>query len=292
MTTFAQFKRDVDKMTDYDEEIEYIGDDGLIHCKQCGEPKQYLMEADKDCPYQLIQQKAAPRLCKCERDLADAQRLRQVAEEVKRRTESTRRECFGDSGYISATFDTSDGGGEQFDKCRVYAEHFSEMRPDGILLYGTVGTGKTHMAACIANRVIDDGFTAKFTSVARISGMVTGAYGNINVLDGLSKYDLVVIDDLGADGMDEKARSRLFHVVDDLTDKGTAIVITTNLNLTANQDIQSPEYRTYSRILGNCIRVKFAGDDLRKKQGAEKLSKFREFYKQATEGKQTGKDNG
>lgn len=283
MTTFADFKRDIDRLTHYDHETEYIGDDGLIHCTECGEPKQELPEAYSGCAYHLIQQNAMPRLCRCERDKADADRARIVADEIARRTASTRKECFGKSRYINATFKSSDDDSEQYGKCLAYAEEFRQIKPDGLLLYGAVGAGKTHLAACVANRVIDDGFRAKFTSVSSLSGMVTAAYGNINVLDSLLDYDLVVIDDLGTERADERTAERLFYIVDLLIDNDVAMVITSNLDLKAIADAEQPGYRTYSRILGACIRLKaFDGADRRKVLGMDKAKRFKQILDERT----------
>ena len=276
MTAFSSYKHDIDRMTRYDRETEYIGDDGLIHCATCGEPKQFLFEADKGCAYHLIQQKAMPRLCRCEREMADEEERRIIAEELERRTADARADCFGTSGYINARFATSTDDCEQYGKCLAYAEEFAQLKPDGLLLYGAVGAGKTHLAACIANRVIDDGFTAKFTSVARLSGIVTGAYGNVNVLDSLTRYDLVVLDDLGVERDDARTSERVFHIVNTLIEAKVALVITSNLDIKSIADATQPGYRTYSRILGECIRLKaFTGADKRKDMGTDKAMRFK-----------------
>ena len=258
---------------------EYIGEDGLIYCKNCNEPRQYLEEKDRHIltnpmQYHLIQQKAHAKPCKCEemgysdaeRESADLKRLSLVADSVN--------DCFSSSKKnISARFETSDET-ENFKKCELYANSFGDLKPGGLLMHGKVGAGKSHLAACIANRVIENGFRAKFTSVSKVSGLITAEYGNVNnVLENLCSYDLVVLDDLGIEREDAKICERLYLIVNELVDNDVALIVTTNMPISAFNDKSKPSYRIYSRIKGACMEMEFVDDfDARAKYGSHKES--------------------
>ena len=267
--TQKEFKAIVDSQIRISDN-EFIGEDGLIYCKVCGEAKQYLDEKDKNCLYHLRQQKAHPKLCKCETEQADEQTKIAIAREQEERLSGVKSDCFSSNKkYMNCTFESSSES-ENYVKCLTYAEHFNEIKPAGLCLYGNVGTGKSHFAACIANKVIEMGYRAKFTSVSKISGLITGEYGNINnVLQKLCSYDLVVLDDLGVERESPTVEERLYLIVNELVDNDVAMIVTTNMDMTALSDTKSSAYRIYSRINGACMKMKFDGhNDSRKKYGS------------------------
>jgi DNA replication protein DnaC len=67
----------------------------------------------------------------------------------------------------------------------------------GLLLWGNVGTGKTYIAAAIANALLDENVPVMMTSFSRILGAIPGpASGNqTEAIDQLMRYPLLIIDD-------------------------------------------------------------------------------------------------
>lgn len=280
LTSKEEFKKIIDSQIPVSDD-EYIGDDGLIYCKVCGEPKQYLDEKDKGCIYSLVQSKAHPKLCRCELERMGEQERETARRELEERLSGAKTDCFSSNRkYYGYTFENSDSM-ENHEKCLTYAEHFNEIKPAGLCLYGNVGTGKSHYAACIANKVIENGYRAKFTSVSKISGLITGAYGNINdVLASLCSYDLVVLDDLGIERSNPMVEERLYLIVNELVDNDVAIIVTTNMDMKALSDTKSSAYRIYSRINGACMKMKFARPaDSRKVYGSSVngMKRFKEL---------------
>lgn len=62
---------------------------------------------------------------------------------------------------LHCTFDNDDGARPEITAgMKKYCENFSDLRKSGkgILLYGTVGTGKSFFAACIVNELVSKGY--------------------------------------------------------------------------------------------------------------------------------------
>ncbi len=107
---------------------------------------------------------------------------------------------------------------DKMEKAKRYVEHWDEMQKKamGLLLWGNVGTGKTYMAGCIANALIDQGVKVLMTNFPRILNTLTGLYqGDRNeFIDSLNRYPLLIIDDLGMERDSEFAREQVFSVID------------------------------------------------------------------------------
>ena len=74
-----------------------------------------------------------------------------------------------------------------------------EKTGQGLLLWGDVGTGKTFIAGCIANALLDRGIPVLMTNFSRVLMRLTSniAEDKNAFLDGLDAFRLLVIDDLG-----------------------------------------------------------------------------------------------
>jgi DNA replication protein DnaC len=112
----------------------------------------------------------ARRLCKCERAAFDAQQLRQVREEQRHvRIELTYTwlgSAWSEPGLAAKTF--ASFRCERQPEAHALAQAFA-ARPEGNLaLYGSYGTGKTHLLAAIANAVTSAGHTCRFASVVSL----------------------------------------------------------------------------------------------------------------------------
>ena len=80
-----------------------------------------------------------------------------------------------------------------------YVENWQEMRKNGhgLLLWGGVGSGKSYMAACIANALIDQEKRVLMTDFASISNI--SVFDSAEYVRSLSSYDLLIVDDCSTD---------------------------------------------------------------------------------------------
>ena len=150
----SEIKDILENMTTAAPEMEdYIGEDGLLYCGKCHTPKEAYFPEGKE----LFGRDRHPAECDCQRA---AREQRQAAEEHRRHVEAVenlKQRAFADSAMQQWTFENDNGRNPQTGIARRYAEHWEEMQAEniGCLFWGNVGNGKSYLAGCIANALID-----------------------------------------------------------------------------------------------------------------------------------------
>lgn len=238
---------------------DYVGQNGLLYCGICNTRKQSRIKAS----FLGNKERIVPCLCRCEgekrdrelEELKNSQRREQIAQ--------ARRAGFPDWELSKCTFENDDNKNPKITEAmKRYCLNFERFKEEGkgILLYGSVETGKTFHACCIANELIDKGYSCLATNFARIVNTVWSLQNKQEYYDSLNKYDLLVIDDLGAERETDYMQEIIFNVIDSRDRAGLPMIITTNLTLDkmkAPADIMKE--RIYSRILKSCFPVKVEG---------------------------------
>ncbi len=253
-------------------EGDYINEaDGLLYCGKCHTPKQARVSFHIDGN----QKRAVPIACQCENQAAE------VAQEIARKMEFRRRMAelrkggITDPAYLRYTFAADDRQDPALsDVCRRYVERWAEMEAQniGILFHGTVGTGKSFYACAIANALVDQCIPAMVTSFPRLLNLLQSAQNRQEIIDGLDRYRLLVIDDLGVERDSSYAAEQIYGVIDARARSGKPLIITTNLPYSELETPVSMQYkRIYDRILELCpVALKMTGDSRRVKNAAAK----------------------
>lgn len=256
------------------EEGDYLKN-GLIHCGKCNTPK----EVEIDC---LGIKRKVFCLCKCKAE--ERERLAKEREEIERQQEieRLRSSAFIQSELYDCRFEKDDKKNEKASEvAKNYVKNFEELakKGKGLMLYGTVGTGKTFLASCIANALIDKGYPCLVTNFARLVNEISGRYeGKQEYIDSLAKYSLLVIDDLSAERNTEYMQEIVWNIIDARYRTKQPMIVTTNLSaseITKPSDIA--HQRIYSRLLEMCVPVQVAGDDRRKEKMKEDYSELKEM---------------
>lgn len=248
-------------------------EDGLLHCGKCKTPKQVRIEIFNSVRTPFC-------LCKCAAAQRDAEEAERKRVEEMERIKNYRRMGFPEADMLGWTFANASGSDKIIATAKKYVDNFSEMqkRGKGLLLYGSVGTGKTYAAACIANAIIDTGVPCLVTNFARLVNTIGGMFeGKQEYIDSLNKFRLLVIDDLASERNTEYMNEHIYNIIDSRYRAGLPLIVTTNLTA---EELKRPadisKQRIYSRLFEMCIPVEVSGKDRRRE-------KLKEDYKDLNE---------
>ncbi len=256
-----------------EEPEDYIGEDGLLHCGKCHEPKQMRL------PFNPVTGEKTETIvrsaCECQLQ-ANEEAKRQAAREQFRLDMAQRRED-GISCPDGLRYRFSQDDRQQpkvSDACQRYVEYWDEMKANniGILFYGSVGTGKSFLASCIGNALLDRKVPVAATNFPRLLNLLQGTNEKQNLLDRLSIYKLLILDDLGVERNSAYSEEQMFNIIDARSSSKLPVIVTTNLTPEEMEHPTSMQYvRIYDRVLEMCpIRLKLAGESRRKNNAAER----------------------
>ncbi|MCM1025997.1 MAG: ATP-binding protein [Roseburia sp.] len=137
-----------------------------------------------------------------------------------------------------------------------------------LLLYGTVGTGKSFLSGCIARELIDSGHSviyfsssALFEALARYSFDHKEKDALQEMYEDIYGCDLLIVDDLGTEITNSFVASQLFSCLNERGLRNKSMIISTNLCLEELRDRYSD--RIFSRITSSFSLCKLTGPDIR-----------------------------
>ena len=241
---------------------EYIVNDGLIYCSKCHTPRQKRLEVSG----KTIEPRC---MCACQTEDYDRREQERKHREFLDMVAKNRSIGLPDPGLRKHTFENDLGyNPKQIRMAKRYVQHWEEMQKNstGLLLWGDVGTGKSFIAGCIANALLDKGVPVIMTNFARLLNKLTDMYaGDRNAyIDSFKRYPLMIIDDLGVERNSEFAREQVFSVIDSRYRSELPMIVTTNLTL---EELQHPEdlsrSRIYDRVLERCLPIRINDQNIR-----------------------------
>ena len=149
-----------------------------------------------------------------------------------------------------------------YDYCVSYADYFSTSNKS-LLMLGSAGLGKTHLACAIANVVMKNGYTVMYSSSQSLfSKIEQSRYSDEDIISDILNCDLFILDDLGAESMTNYSLSVLYNIVNTRMIENKPCIYTSNLTSQAALQKRYGE-KISSRLLGSCDTFVFVGDDIR-----------------------------
>ena len=135
-----------------------------------------------------------------------------------------------------------------------------------MLLTGSIGSGKSFFAGCIANALIDQGVPVMMTSIPRMLQTMTMLRGDTiaDYVCGLDRYPLLILDDFDPKRLSAIQRRMLFTIIDRRYGRGDPMILITprsieSLKLAGRSDVMMDA--SLARVLEVCQPVAFLDKD-------------------------------
>ncbi len=148
----------------------------------------------------------------------------------------------------------------------------------GLLISGTVGVGKTHLAVSILKGLTERGFPCLFYEFGSLLKEIQDSYNpstqasELSILAPILETEVLVLDEIGASKPTEWVRDTLSHIINSRYNEQRLTIFTTNyLDERRNDREETLEdrigVRLRSRLFEMCQTVLITGDDHRRKSG-------------------------
>ena len=259
-------------------EDEYLdGETNLIHCSLCCTPRQKRFE--------MTGKLFEPRcMCSCQMAAYEQREQERKHREFLDTVAKNRSVGLTDPVLRKHTFENDLGHNP---KQMNMAENWDAFRKNsmGLLLWGNVGTGKSFIAGCIANALLDKGVPVMMTNFARLLNKLTDMYsGDRNAyIDSFNSFPLLIIDDLGVERNSEFAREQVFNIIDSRYRSQLPMIVTTNLTV---DELKKPadlaRARIYDRVLERCTAIRVNDQNIRKLNTAANMARAKHLLEEVT----------
>ena len=171
------------------------------------------------------------------------------------------------SNIENIDFDTN----RNLDKNQImrFAECTYINKHENILITGSTGIGKSHLATAFGHQACTLGYKVYYANVAKLfsklkMGKADGSYGR--EIAKIERQDLLILDDFGLLPIDNQNRSALMEIVEDRHTKAS-MIITSQLPVNAWHDVIGEKTiadAILDRFVHDAHRIELKGESMRK----------------------------
>jgi DNA replication protein DnaC len=156
-----------------------------------------------------------------------------VAEKERRAHEKLLRLCNMDA-FADKTFETFDRTIQGVERAYQRAVNFAREPRGWLIFFGNYGCGKTHLAAAIANQLIQRDCRLFFSNVPDLLDHLRSTFGPSSEVEYDERFETIrnspvlILDDLGTENTTPWAREKLYQLINHRYNNHLATVITSN----------------------------------------------------------------
>lgn len=196
----------------------------------------------------------------CDTCAAEAEAKRAEEEQAKKRHEAEQRRIaridsahkfsqipyrYHNSGFDNYRPDCPEAA-KALASCKSYAERWTEVYERGLnlIMTGTAGTGKTHLATAIMNYLIQrEEANGRYTTAAKLIRAIRSTYNaesnesENQVVNMFSTIPLLIIDEIGVKYASDFDRAMLFEIIDNRYNDQLPTILISNLALSALTEV-------------------------------------------------------
>lgn len=251
-------------------EDEYIGKDGRVYCKKCNTPRR---------TEEMYYGKHRRVMCACEKE---EKRREEEIQQLQARQRSVARmkkmSLLGEK-YKDANFSTVDIHSSELELILGRCKKYCEIAPTvlekgyGIYLFGSKGTGKTHITACMVNALVEQCYTALCTNFSEISKKIRSTFNGgseteADFIRRLVDIDFLFIDDFGTEKVtkgdeDLWLQEKIFEILNKRYNENRPVIFTSNYSLRELIEDRGLMDKTVDRINEMCTVMKLEGKSYR-----------------------------
>lgn len=253
----------------------------LKRCPLCGDTVEFEIDFPTFDGTGKTVKRIVPKRCACSLKKEEELKRQMELYSRKREVERLRSLSLIDAKAQNVTFESceqTDGNARALKIATRYVAKFDELKTtgQGVMFYGDVGTGKSYIAAAIANELMTELHTVVMTSFPNI--LERALDFDSNSLDFASRAELLVIDDLGAERSTDFALEQMYKVIDDRYRSKRPVILTTNLPLDHMKKCTDIRYsRIFDRLFEMCYPVELTGLSWRKRSAVRQFDEMKKL---------------
>ena len=239
------------------EDDEYINPkDNLIWCKKCNTPRQIRKIFGPSTLTPKIK-------CKCQAEEARRQAALNEKAERKKRILQMKQAGLGWKDLWKMTYEADDGHNPNLmARIKNYTVSLEDSPRLGVLFWGPPGRGKTYLAACIINDLLEKEVPAGMFSfrqlITEISGM--SLPNRTEYLDDLFRKKALCLDDFSLKCYLKYSENVIMDIIDRIDRCGFPVILTTNYTMSELEHPKTElEEYAFRIILNRTVQIKVDG---------------------------------